>query len=63
MPDFSDPKPCIPDIVAPIDGEVVMSSCFVPTENDKELTFWTQGGEVMVEDLEAYELKSSWKAK
>ena len=45
------------------DGEVVMSSCFVPTENDKELTFWTQGGEVMVEDLEAYELKSSWKAK
>ena len=45
------------------DGEIVLSSCFTPAENDKELTFWTQGGEVMVEDLEVYELKSTWKAK
>ena len=45
------------------DGEVVLSSCFTPAENDKELTFWTQGGEVMVENMEAYELKTVWRAK
>ncbi len=43
------------------DGEIVLTSCFTPAENDKELTFWSQGGEVMVEELEAYELKSVWR--
>jgi len=45
------------------DGEVVLSSCFTPEEKDKILTFWTQGGEVMVDDMEAYELKTVWRAK
>ena len=45
------------------DGEAVLTSCFFPAENDKEFTFWTQGGEVMVEEMEAYELKSAWKVK
>ena len=45
------------------EGEAVLSSCFFPGENDKELTFWIQGGEVMVEEMEAYELKSAWKVK
>ena len=44
-------------------GEVVFSTCFTPVENDQELTFWTQGGEVMVEEMEAYELNSAWKGK
>ena len=45
------------------DGEVVLSSCFTPEEKDKILTFWTQGGEVMVDEMEAYELKTVWRAK
>jgi fructan beta-fructosidase len=45
------------------DGEVVLSSCFVPTKGNDELTLWTQGGELFVRELEAYELKSAWKAK
>ena len=45
------------------DGEVVLSSCFTPEEKDKILTFWIQGGEVMVDDIEAYELKTAWRSK
>ena len=44
-------------------GEVVFSSCFNPTENDEDLTFWTQGGEVLVDQIEAYVLKSAWSDK
>jgi len=44
-------------------GEVVLSSCFAPDEKDKILTFWTQGGEVLVDDLEAYEVKTVWRTK
>ena len=45
------------------DGEIVMSSCFTPAEKDDDLVFWTQGGELFVEGMEVYELKSAWNAK
>ena len=45
------------------DGEVVLSSCFTPNVNDEALTFWTQGGEVLVDDMEVHELKTVWRAK
>ena len=43
------------------DGEVVFSSCFTPAKGSDDLTLWTQGGELLVKELEAYELKSAWK--
>jgi len=43
------------------DGEVVLSSCFTPKEGDNDLTLWTQGGELFVDEIEVYELKSAWK--
>lgn len=45
------------------DGEVVLSSCFIPAENDDELTLWTQGGELFVNEIAVYELKSAWMDK
>ena len=45
------------------DGEVVLSSCFNPVEGDEELTLWTQGGELFVNEIEVYTLKSAWKEK
>ncbi len=45
------------------DGEVVLSSCFLPAEKDNDLTLWTQGGELYVKEIEVYELKSAWKSK
>ena len=45
------------------DGEVVLSSCFTPTEKDDDLTLWTQGGELFVNKIEVYDLKSAWIAK
>lgn len=43
------------------EGEVVFSSCFTPAKGSDDLTLWTQGGELFVKELEAYELKSAWK--
>jgi sucrose-6-phosphate hydrolase SacC (GH32 family) len=45
------------------DGEVVLSSCFTPVEEDDELTLWTQGGELFVNEIQVYELKSAWNGK
>jgi fructan beta-fructosidase len=43
-------------------GEVVLSTCFTPVEKDKDLTLWTQGGELFVNEIEVYELRSVWKS-
>ena len=45
------------------DGEVVLSSCFTPAEEDDDLTLWTQGGELFVNEIQVYELKSAWNGK
>lgn len=41
-------------------GEVVMSSCFSPVENAFGLTLYNTGGELFVEKLEVYPMKSIW---
>jgi len=45
------------------DGEVVLSSCFNPSEGNDDLVLWTQGGELFVNDLEIYQLNSAWGEK
>ncbi len=45
------------------DGEFVLSSCFLPAEKDEDLVLWSQGGELFVDEIEVYELKSAWKEK
>ncbi len=42
-------------------GESVLSSCFTPTEGEDDLVLWTQGGELFVDQLEIYTIKSVWK--
>lgn len=42
------------------DGEVVMSSCFVPSENADGMYLYNSGGEVLVKKLEIYPMKSIW---
>ncbi len=44
-------------------GESVTSTCFTPTPGEEELILYTQGGELMVESLEAHTLKSAWTKK
>ena len=44
-------------------GEVVLSSCFMPAKGDDDLTLWTQGGELYVDSISVYTLKSAWKEK
>lgn len=43
------------------DGKVVMSSCFVPAENAYGLYLFNIGGELLVEKLEIYPMKSIWQ--
>ncbi len=43
------------------DGKTVMSSCFVPTENANGLYLFNTGGELLIEKLEIYPLKSIWE--
>ena len=45
------------------DGEQVLSSCFAPEDKDDSCTLWTQGGELFVNEIAVYELKSAWKTK
>jgi sucrose-6-phosphate hydrolase SacC (GH32 family) len=45
------------------DGEVVLSSCFNPVAGEDDLVLWTQGGELFVDELEIYQLKSAWRDK
>ncbi|MHB9019801.1 MAG: glycoside hydrolase family 32 protein [Minisyncoccota bacterium] len=42
------------------DGEAVMSSCFVPSENADGIYLFNTGGEVLVNKLEIYRMKSMW---
>jgi fructan beta-fructosidase len=42
------------------DGKVVMSSCFAPAENATGIYLFNIGGEILVEKLEIYPMKSIW---
>lgn len=42
-------------------GEIGISTCFTPQPGDENLLLFTQGGELFVESLEAYTLKSAWQ--
>lgn len=42
------------------DGRVVMSSCFLPSAENKSLEIYANSGSVRVVSLSAYELKSAW---
>jgi len=42
-------------------GKTVLSSCFTPTEGEEYLELWTQGGELFVDQLEIYTIKSVWE--
>jgi sucrose-6-phosphate hydrolase SacC (GH32 family) len=43
------------------DGKVVLSSCFVPGENSNGLYLFNIGGELFVEKLEVYPMRSIWQ--
>jgi fructan beta-fructosidase len=42
-------------------GETVLSSCFTPTEGEDDLVLWTQGGELFINQIEVYTIKSVWE--
>jgi sucrose-6-phosphate hydrolase SacC (GH32 family) len=44
-------------------GETTMSSCFLADEGENNLVLWTQGGELFVDQLEVYTIKSVWDEK
>lgn len=44
-------------------GEMAITNCFSPAPNEEGLLIYTQGGELFVESLEAYTLKSAWSNK
>lgn len=44
-------------------GESVITSSFNPVEGEEDLLLYTQGGELFVESLEAYTLKTAWPNK
>lgn len=44
------------------DGKSVMSSCFSPSENADGVYLFNTGGELLVDKLEIYPLKSIWNA-
>jgi len=43
------------------DGKVAMSSCFAPSDNAYGLYLFNTGGELLVEKLEIYPMKSIWQ--
>ena len=43
------------------DGKVVMSSCFLPAKDANGLVLFNTGGEILVEKLEIYPMKSIWQ--
>lgn len=45
------------------DGKVVMSSCFAPVENATGLYLFNTGGEILVEKLEIFPVKSIWNTE
>ncbi|MDX9883341.1 MAG: glycoside hydrolase family 32 protein [Prolixibacteraceae bacterium] len=44
-------------------GKTVLSSCFIPEENAQNLVLFTSGGELMVENLDIFALKSIWETE
>ena len=44
-------------------GELGISTCFLPQEGEDDFVLYTQGGELFVESLEAYTLKTAWPRK
>lgn len=44
-------------------GAKGITTCFNPTPGELQLVLYTQGGEIMVESLEAHTLKSAWTTK
>jgi len=44
-------------------GELGISTCFSPVQGEDDLLLYTQGGELYLESLEAYNLKSAWTNK
>jgi Beta-fructosidases (levanase/invertase) len=45
------------------DGKTVLSSCFSPNEDGDGIYLFNTGGELLVQKLEIYPLKSIWNAK
>jgi len=45
------------------DGKLGISSSFLPVEGEDDLILYTQGGELLVEYLEAHTLKTAWLNK
>ncbi len=45
------------------DGKTVMSSCFSPEDGAEDLILYTNGGELLVNKMEIYPLKSIWEPK
>jgi len=45
------------------DGKTVLSSCFTPNEDGEGIYLFNTGGELLVQKLEIYPLKSIWSAK
>lgn len=41
-------------------GQTVISNCFTPTEGAEDVVLYTNGGELGVDKLEVYEMKSIW---
>ncbi len=44
-------------------GELGISTCFSPVKGEDDLLLYTQGGELYLESLEAYNLKTAWSNK
>lgn len=44
-------------------GQAVISNCFTPAEGAEDLVIYTNGGELGVDKLIVYEMKSIWKTK
>lgn len=45
------------------DGKAVMSSCFTPSEDGNGLYFFNTGGELEIEKMEIYPVKSIWQTE
>jgi sucrose-6-phosphate hydrolase SacC (GH32 family) len=42
-------------------GQIVMSSCFTPLEKSRGMELFTNGGELMIEQLDIFEVNSIWR--
>jgi len=43
------------------DGEIVISACFIPKDDDRSLKMFATGGPARVASLRIHKLKSAWK--